>query len=230
LSVGDLPVGWQLVLLNQGDRMQKAGKERMTISGTLTRAGSAKSQFQVIHELPNSIRFQEDNGSGGSTAIVFDGTQYGKSNGSLQKADDDLVETLAYDSPTAFLYAPASGLAIRKLGSRFRSVGSDDKVFAGSAYDVYAIMAPVQQSKKIKQQPKFYHINSDTYLLERIGYQDADNPATKIEIVLSDWTTVSGNKIPRQLRRLENGIEVLRLDIATAAFGPAVADGSFKKP
>lgn len=229
VTIGALPPGWQLALLTYGDRMQKPGKERLTISGTVTRGGSATAQFQVIHELPNSIRYQEQGGSG-ATTVVFDGNQYGKSSGNPQKQDSDLVETLVYDSPTGFMYAPVSGVSIRKLGSRFRTVGIKDDPFAGSAHDVYVILTSIRQAGKIKQQPKFYHVNSDTFLLDRVNYQDTDNPGTRVEIILNDWAVVAGNRIPQLIRRLENGVEVLRFNITSAVFGPSVADGSFQKP
>ncbi len=67
-------------------------------------------------------------------------------------------------------------------------------------------------------------------MMERVHYQDADNPSTKVEILLDNWTTISGNRVPRLIRRLENGVEVLRLTVNSAAIGPSVADGAFQKP
>src|SRR6266853_1006605 len=58
VSVGSLPPGWQVALWRHGDRMEKPGKERLTLAGTVTHKGSATTQFQAIHELPNSVRYQ----------------------------------------------------------------------------------------------------------------------------------------------------------------------------
>jgi len=229
LRPGALPPGWQIPLLTMGDRMLKPGKERLVVAGTVTRNGSATTQFQATHELPNSIRYQEQGGPAAGT-VVFDGNQFGKSAGSAQKLDSDLVETLAFDSPVWFLYAPAKGLPVRKLGSRFRTDGQKGSAYSGSVHDVYLLLVPVQQPGKVKQQPKFFHVNSDTQLIERVSYQDADSPGTKVEIVLGNWATVSNNKVPQLIRRLENGVEVLRFNITSAVFGPSLADGAFQKP
>ena len=229
IRVGVLPPGWQFPLLTYGDRLQKPGKERLSITGTVTRGGKAVTQFQAIHELPNSIRFQELAGPSLS-AIVFDGNRFGKSDNNVQKDDSDLVEMLSYDSPAGFIYAAVNGLPYRKLGSRFRMDGQHGTPFSGPSYDIYLIRVPVQQPGKIKQQAKFFHVNSDTQLIERINYQDADNPRTKVEIVLGNWATVSNNRVPQLITRVENGVEVLRLNITSSVFSPTMLDDAFQKP
>ena len=138
-----------------------------------------------------------------------------------------MVETLSYDTPVCFFYGPVSGYPARKLGSRFRSDGLKSGPYIGPSYDVYLVRVPVQQSGKIKQQPKLYHVNSDTQLVERVVYQDVNTQKT-VEIILGNWTTISKNRVPQLIQRLENGVEVLRLTVTSATLGPSVADNAFQ--
>jgi hypothetical protein len=229
VTAGSLPAGWQIPMITHGDRMQVSGKERLTLSGTTTRNGSATAAFQLINELPNSVRYQELSGPHAVT-LVFGGAQLMSSLGAMQSTDTDLIETLAYDTPTWFFYAPSNRLAVRKLGTRFRTDGGTGKTYTGPVYDVYLVLTSVQQVGAAKQQPKYYHVNSDTHLVEQVFYQDATSPSTKVQIIFGNWTTVSNNRIPQLIRRLENNVEVLRLTVSSATIGPSVADGAFLQP
>ena len=226
LHFGGLPAGWQMPLLRSGDRLQKPGKERLMLVGTVTRNGSTIAPFQLIQELPNLVNYSEGV-TGTATGLVFNGAQYGKTGASLQATDSDLIETLVYDSPVWFLYAPSTMLPTRKLGSHFRVNPQAGKAYSGPLYDVYVITVAVQQPGKVKTQPKVYHVNSNTRMIEMINYQEADAPSTHVQVVLGNWTTVSGNAMPQTIQRLENGNEVLRFNITSATLGPSVADGSF---
>jgi hypothetical protein len=222
-----VPSDWLMALVQYGDRLQRPGKERIVLSGTVTRPSAHAAQFLLTRELPNSVRYVEQGGPN-ATVIVFDGNQYGKAKGALKKQDSDLIETLAYDSPDWFFYLPSNGVPVRKLGSRFRLEDPKRKGSALAVYDVYLVMDSIRQPGKIKQQAKYYHINSETHNLERIRYADADSPGTSVEIALDGWTTVSGNRVPGSIRRLENGVEVLRLTIQSAVLGPAMPDNAFR--
>ena len=225
LRFGGLPPAWQLALRTAGDRLQKPGKERLTINGSGSRNRAAGVAFQLVQEIPNLAHYSEPGGPGHD--VVFDGSQYGKPAGTPQSADSDLIETLVYDSPSWFLYAPSSMLPIRTLGARFRLNPQAGQRYSGPLYDVYLVTVPVQQPGKVKTQPKLFHVNSNTHLVEMVKYQQADNPATNVQIVLGNWTNVSGNAIPQTIQRFENGVEVLRFDVTSAALGPSVADGQF---
>jgi hypothetical protein len=229
LRTSGLPPEWQIPLLTYGDRLQKAGKERLLTSGAVTRSGVAVP-FQLIHEIPNMVRYQEQAIGNPVSIITFDGNQLAKSVGNPQKQDNDLIETLVYDSPTWFFYLPSTAQGIRKLGSHFRIDGKQTGPYSGPFHDIYLVLLPVKQPGKVKQQQKFYHINSDTHLLDRVTYQDADNTSTKIEIFFENWTTASSNRVPQTVRRLENGTEVLRFNITSIALGPSVADAAFQRP
>src|SRR5690349_12435851 len=74
VMVRGLPPAWQRVLLTHGDRLQKPGKERLSVSGTITRPGAAVP-YQLTYELPNQVRYHELAGTA-PTTLVFDGSQY----------------------------------------------------------------------------------------------------------------------------------------------------------
>ena len=226
VSLGSAPPGWQLVLHAHGDRLQKPGKERMALTGQVVLNGGAPAKIQIVRDLPNSVRYQEE----GGPTIVFNGQRYASASGNLSKKDDDLIETLAYDAPEEFLYVPTRGLPVRKIGSGFRMKDQSGKAVGGAAYDIYSVVDSVQQPDKNKQQTKFYLINSDTHLVERVRYTDAGNSSIGVEIILSDWTVVSNNSVARTIRRLENGVEVLRFTIDAAALGATAADSLFDRP
>ncbi len=227
VNLGDVPTHWRLVLAHSGDRLRKPGKERLTMSGTVTRNGASKGvPFQLIHELPNLIHYSEGQ-AGASNSLAFDGDQYGNPGGKSQSTDGDLVETVLYDSPTWFLYAPTSGFPSRRIGGHFRVNPKAGVAYTGPIYDVYTVIVPVQQPGKVKTQTKIYHVNEVSHLVEVVRYQQADAPSVNVQVNLSNWTTVSGNAVPQTIQRLENGIEVLRFNVSAALLGPSVSDGSF---
>lgn len=228
LKVGGLPPDWQMALMAHGDRLQKSGKERLVLIGTVTRKDYPSSPCQITYELPNQVRYQEQ-GSNAET-VIFDGNRLSKGDGNVAKDDTDLIETLVYDSPERFLYSPLNRVPMRKLGSRFRMDGGKGPTYSGPTYDVFQILDQVQQGSKTKTQSKYYHVNSDSQLVERVYYQDADNPKVKVQVFLEDWTTISNNRVPRTIRRLENGLEVFRFSLSSATMGPSVPDGIFQKP
>jgi len=228
ISFHSLPAGWQISLLNHGDRLLKPGKERLVLSGTTTRQNYASLACQITYELPNQVRYQEQ-GSGAET-LVFDGSQFSSNSASLQKADTDLMETLAYDSPDWFFYVPANTLPWRKLGSRFMINPQPGTRYTGPVYDIYLVSTSIQQPGKVKRQSKYYYVNSDSNLMERVQYQDADNPSTNVDVILGGWTTIANNRVPQTIQRMENGVEVFHFTVTSAVIGAAMADGAFQKP
>jgi hypothetical protein len=215
-----------VALAQYGDRLQRAGKERITQTGTAFRPGADPTAFTIIRQLPNSVRYQE-RGDGGVATITFDGSALSRSTGNLTKKDTDLIETLAYDTPDRFFYFPANAIPYRSLGSGFQIIGADGRLSVRSAYEVYLVIDSVQQPEKLKQQPKYYYVNVDTRMVERIQYDDADSPGSKVAVVLSGWSAVSGNRLPSTLERFENGASVLKLVFDAASVSASAADGAF---
>jgi hypothetical protein len=143
ISLGAVPENLRVALFKHGDRLAKQGRERVTQSGVVTRTNSGSVAFQLVRELPVSIRYQEQ----GSGTLVFNGSQYAKGAAtSVDRASADVIETLAYDTPERFFSLVARGVAMRKLGSRFQIVGSGGVRAVNAAYDIYAAVDTVQQT------------------------------------------------------------------------------------
>src|SRR5713226_1092269 len=103
-----------------GDRLEKPGKERVTMVGTLTRSGDAQPvAVLLILEFPDHLRL-EMQGVGPHHVITFNGKSAGKIGGPLDQSEQDLIETLVYDTGEHFFSTRAKGQAMRALGNHFR--------------------------------------------------------------------------------------------------------------
>lgn len=211
-----------------GDRMLKPGKERMVLAGTITRPASGSEPFQLVRQLPDLTRLDVQGAGTGAPAIGFDGSAPWTTAGRFEAGDSGLIESLVYDTPERFFFMQAQGVPARKLGANFRMDGKTGTPYSGPCYDIYLAVDSVRTANGTKLQPKYYLVNSSTLLLERIQYRDASAGNVSIETVISDWLTVNGNRVPKTILRLEKGVEVLRLTVNSAAFGPAATDGAFR--
>jgi hypothetical protein len=213
-----------------GDRMEKPGKERLVMAGTLTRGGDSQaSPVSLILEFPGRLRFEEQ-ANGQNRIVTFDGQSITASGGeSLSGADTDLVETLVYDSVDHFFIGQMRGAATRSLGSNFRSEG--DLAAGGQggpSYDVYEVTETVSLGGGAREQARLYHFNSDTRLLEKVQYQLVRNGGeVKVEVQLGGWHEVQGQKLPTSVIRLENNFPVLTLVVTSTSIAPHAEDGTF---
>lgn len=218
----------EFALAAYGDRLVKPGRERVTWSGSLVRKGAADKKFTLTGELPDLIRIDIQDSPDAAKSVGFDGNSAWKAGGALQKEDSDLIETLLYDTPERFFLMQSQGVSLRKLGSNFRLDGKVGTPYSGPTYDVYFGLETVKASATEKVQPKYYLVNYNTLLLERVQYEDASAGGVKVQTLIEAWRTVDGNKVPGIIRRVENGVEVMRLTIGAASLGPAVADNAFR--
>ena len=82
-----------------GDRFYAPGKERLILTGTLTRDGE-NEQVQLLYEVPGRFRLAPQGGTG--RTLVFDGSESWSSDGQLSAQDEDLLESFARDSADGF--------------------------------------------------------------------------------------------------------------------------------
>jgi hypothetical protein len=209
-----------------GDRLERAGKERMTMTGTLTVAGQpAPIPFRMFWELPGRLRL-ESQISTGTKIVLFDGARL---SGTVTRQDEDFVEGLFYDSAEHFFVGQMQGLATRFLGSRFRPYDAQGSSYAGPYYDIYEVSDSVAIGAR--KQPKLYYFNSNTLLLERVRYQhNRDQSRTNVEIQIANWQTLQGQSAPAQIVRFENGQPVLIVTIASVLISAKQNDGLFVVP
>lgn len=212
-----------------GDRLEKSGKERLTLTGAITRGeGSPPAPLAVIRDYPNRVRVGE---SGGSTTRVtaFNGVRAQAAGGNMTPAERDTLEMLVYDTADHFFHSQQSGAAAtRFLGARFRldaDAGTDN---AGPSYDVYETTEQVPFDDAGRVQTRRYYFNSATQLLERVHYEtQRDGTQVSVEVVLGGWESVSGQSLPSSIVRLEDGKAVLTINFAQMTVGPESSGVTF---
>ena len=215
---------WHLNAL--GDRLEKPGKERLSVTGTLSRANDSKTEIVAVFEFPDRLRLTMQKGNQ-SRVITFDGEQT-KAGNPLDTEEQDLIETLMYGSAEHFFNTQMQGMATRFLGSRFRLDDGSSPNYDGPYYDVYKVSEQIRTSAEQRERLKLYYFNSETLLLERVSYEIYRNgSAIKVEERLRGWTKEQGQHVARRIERLENGESVFVLTVSTAGLSRRVDDGLF---
>jgi len=215
-----------------GNRLEVPGKERVTITGSLTINAATPVNVRLITESPNRMRLEEYM-LGQMRVIAFDGQQPWTNLGILTPADLDLIESIVFDSVDHFVIGQTDGIAMRSLGKRFRLDGGNNPNYPGPFYDIYEASDRVSMASLTGSvlQSKIFYINSDTLRLERIHYsmKRATVPVP-VQVSTPNWHAVDGQLVPNSIERFENGASIWKLTGASWTLGPRVNDGIFAKP
>jgi hypothetical protein len=207
-----------------GRRFRAPGQERAVLTGTLiTKQIPGGAGVRIVQQLPDLTRVEAQIGPRGKV-VAFDGQKGWTDTGAPAKDDTALLESLVSDAPERFFQMQEEPVPIRRLGALFRIDGQVGTTYSGPLYDIYMVLEPAKV-KSGGAKTKHYYVNSRTRLMERVAYVDDDN--TPVRTIVDSWQDVGQNRVPRVLRRLENGTEVMRITIEAAQFSPAVADRSF---
>ncbi|MCM3873839.1 MAG: hypothetical protein ND895_24385 [Pyrinomonadaceae bacterium] len=213
-----------------GDRLEKRGKERVSVAGALRWAGGEQATpFVMIWETPGRLRLEVNSG-GQQQITIFDGARVLRTVGNIDGRDEDLLETLVYDSAEHFFVSQMQGAATRFLGTRFRLIEDSRAEYSGPVYDIFEVTEPITSRREVREQTRQYLFNSDTQLLEAVKYVVmANGQETRVELRLENWRSVNGQRFPGQVVRLENDARVLtlNLNLASIAVGPGAQDGIF---
>jgi hypothetical protein len=217
---------WHLKVL--GDRIEKPGKERLTITGTIKRAGDLEAlPMALTLEFPDRLRLTVQDGLQ-QRVVTFNGQAANSVGIAITSSEREFIETLVYDTTEHFFLGQTQGTAMRCLGQRFRADDGTTPNYTGPYYDLYEVSDQIKAAADGRQQIKDFYFNSDTLLLERVRYQIVRNGApVEVETRLSNWQQAQGQQVPRRIVRLENGQPVLALTITALALSPRVDDGSF---
>lgn len=212
-----------------GERMVKPGKERLILTANLTRKGGDVAPVQIVLETPGLLRVEEGGPATGRThALVFDGSGARRLGGDVSRADEELIETLVYDSPEHFFQGQLKGSATRLLGSGFRPDDGEAAEYKGPTYSIYQTTELVSSMGKSQEQVKLYYFNSATHLLEQVKYEtERDGTRTSVAVLLGDWQGVQGQRVPGRVVRTEDGKLVLEVKVISASFLPRAQDGIF---
>jgi hypothetical protein len=213
-----------------GDRLEKPGKERLTLVGTLLRQNNSQAiPFRLFLELPRRMRLEEQGAQ--PRVSGFDGGEGWVLSADVSDADQEMIETLVFDSADQFFLARTQGFATRALGQRFRLDDGTTPNYTGPFYDIYQLQDRIPVQKEMRVQQKLFYFNSDTLLLERVRYQaERAGAAVSVEVRFSGWQKVNGQQIPGTITRLENDAQAFRLTINAVNFSPHATDSIFNKP
>jgi hypothetical protein len=110
---------WHLKTL--GDRIERPGKERIVITGTIKRAGDLQAlPMALMLEHPGRLRLVIQDGVQ-QRVITFNGREANSVGAPPNARERELIETLVYDTAEHFLAIQTQGAAMRALGQRFRA-------------------------------------------------------------------------------------------------------------
>jgi hypothetical protein len=213
-------------LLASGDRLQKAGLERIVFTGTLMRGTTAAVPVQLTVQFPEQVAFSEQRGAT-QRSIVFDGS---KATFPTDKApgDEELLESLLNDSTEHFLLNHIKTSSTRILGRAFRLDDGKAKNYTGPYYDIFEVQDTfaVTGTKRVK----LYYFNTQTGLLERVRYtmQRGGQPV-KVETKIT-WQKSAGQPVPAAISREENGQGVFSVSVPSAVLSAATAASTSLKP
>jgi hypothetical protein len=206
-----------------GDRLERPGKERLTLTGVLTRDG-VSTPFVMVSEFPGKLRL-ETGERGNGHAVVFNERASGQ--GAATERDADLVETLAFDTAEHFFEGQSRGVGTRLLGTHFRDDDGTTVNYAGPFYDIYQVEESVGAGRVARRRLKLYYVNSDTLLVERVRYED-DRGGTNVRVRVDlEWQQVGGQRVPKRVTRTEDGSPVITLVVNAALVAQRTEDGLF---
>ena len=212
-------LAWHLNAL--GDRLEKPGKERVSVVGTLNRNGDSQSgEVVAVLEFPERLSLTIQSGVQ-TRVITFDGAQAKSVGNPLELRERDLIETLVYGTAEHFFMTQMQGQATRFLGARFRMDDGANANYSGPFYDIYQVADQINTSVGKRHQERLYYFNSDTLLLERVSYQiNRDGSEVKVEEMIGDWQKEQGQQVARRIERFENGKSVFVLSLRSAGLAP----------
>jgi hypothetical protein len=215
-----------------GDRLETRGKERLTLGGNLTQPGrkAAAQSVAIVVDIAGMLRM--DAAAETASTVAFDGKQLNATSTTTQ-SDQDLVDSVVFDSMEQFIVGRLQGFGIRRIASRARMTAPQNVTAATPFCDVYQVLDGSQTSWKAAAQSKMYCFDSDTHLLRSVFYTvGAASGRKSVETRFSDWHAIesAGQMVPWKIERIENGVSVFSLTVTSAKLSPAAADGLFVKP
>jgi hypothetical protein len=211
-----------------GNRLESPGKERLTVTGALTRAGDLQPlAVTAILQFPDQLRVTLQLGIQ-ARVLTFDGNAAHAVGEPPDSRELDLIELVVYDMAEHFFAHQEQGMATRFLGDHFRLDDGSQTDYVGPFYDVYEVVERVNTTNPTRRQSKLYFFNSNTLLLDRVTYsRERNGSQVAVEIQISNWQSVQGQQVPARIVRLENQQSVLTLTLNSTSLSPKVDDAIF---
>jgi hypothetical protein len=208
-----------------GERLEKAGLERVVSSGTLREKGADKSAV-LIWELPGRFRLEKDGkailgaGAGVTAPSVI---------GASSEDEDDLIESLFLDRPETAFYNVLAGASVKLLGYQVGLQRGYSKNYAGPYYDVFDIEGRVGGKLNSPVRSKRYVFDSMSGLLQRVTYLGGRSGLTPVATHFGQWTKLQQESVPGVIERRVNNESVARFEAAQNAVGAKQEDGKLDR-
>jgi hypothetical protein len=217
VSFNRTPSQYKAYAVALGQRLLKAGKERITATGYLAYSENVDkpTPVEVIWQYPLKIQLIQD-----GLSQVFDGLNTAQKPPTSRRLADT-IEVLLEDSAEGLLSLRSTVGMTRFIGSGFKLPNADPK---GPGIDiVQTTYADVLRDGK--QVMKTYWFNSETKLLGLVGYLSASG--NEVDVIIGNWREVEGEKVPFLIERWENSKLVMRLTLSSATVTAGSEDGIF---
>jgi hypothetical protein len=226
-----------------GDRLQKPGNERITMTGTLTDP-SGTSPVQIIIQNGGKLNLtflaspvaggSQTGGVGGTQAPGVSGVQTGAttpitttastpvifngataSGATAQSNQDGVLESFVDDLADTLMLTASHGIGLRMLGQRFQDS-------TGAECDLYDV--PIQGQTTGQREIKRYCFDSTSQLLRYVQYIEGSN---RLETRFGNWQRVIGQAAPGTVSRFENGVPLFVFQAQTTTISASANDGVF---
>lgn len=178
-----------------GNRFASTRRDSTVLSGTLL---TDKGQTSITvtrnqSDMGEAVELALTNQAGILTWNQADGAK------SASKTLDDeqrlLIERLVFDSADYFVLAQLRGASYQTIAKNVRpDEAGDSDNYTGPVWDIVRVDDPERDTqKKPTSSWRLFYINSNTDLIEKIV---SEVRGERIETVLSNWTTVAGERVP----------------------------------
>jgi hypothetical protein len=204
-----------------GDRVHKKGKERVTLLGTIEYQGK-NAPIAVVKESPGFLRIEI---TGSSAKTIIDDLDDLITNRSKDEGDIAIAELFGSDTAEGFLQGISRGGSLRKIGDGFVVHGMKGFAEVVDIYDLYAPASAREGKPHIQRQ---YMFDSASGLLSRVRYSmGASGVSGAVQVVLSDYQTISGYQFPGRIVRIAGGTVTHTFTLLSGAVAPKMNDNVF---
>jgi hypothetical protein len=228
VNVAGLPPELRAVATALGDRLWTPGKERLTISGSMTRSGNTYPATVTL-ELPNYFRLDE--GGPDRDTLAFDGKSSWASYGSLKEEDEGLLESFLDDAAESMFFSLQRGSTMRLIARGAQLEVAKGPVYSGASASIYEIIGRpwFQPDNGLRQKQYYFDSRTLSPVLVRYRAKKSDGSVVFVETARTNWTKTNGQTVPGTVSRSESGKSMFAFQVSAASFSAAASDGWFSK-
>lgn len=223
-----LPPSQRILAAAAGNRLQRPGQERKTITGGLQRYAngqpSSTTSINLVYELPDALWMQFTDTK---EIVVFSGAQIRSTAGAPSAVAAALVESLVNDTVEGFLFGQLNGGLAHLDGTGYRIVDPRPGMGLTGTCDLFEFRGPVMSITPRQETSKSFCFDHITHLPTTVTYQRGGVP---METRFGGWQQFNGQNLPTRISRLESNALVFDLTVQSYTLAPKTADGLFVIP